>query len=194
MAYHIYQTEAFVLDDLPSGEANKVFFLLTPDLGRIVARAQGIRLLKSKLRFHLDKYAQVRVSLVRGKENWRLVGAEAAEGILSLEIPAKRELIAKIFSLLARFIQGEGEQAELYKDLRKSFIFLDTIEDSEELEGWELLMALRIFSRLGYIKNTAEFEPGLSFTVWNRDLMPFALAKRTQIIAAINGAVAASHI
>ena len=76
MVYHLYQTKAFVLDEQSFGEANRVYSFLTPDLGLVVATAQGVRLLKSKLRFQLNKYAHVRVVLVRGKEMWRLIGVE----------------------------------------------------------------------------------------------------------------------
>ncbi|MCX6713171.1 MAG: recombination protein O N-terminal domain-containing protein, partial [Candidatus Vogelbacteria bacterium] len=111
MAYHIYDTEALVLDERPSGEANKIFYLLTPDLGLVVAKAQGIRLLKSKLRFQVAKFSRVRASLVRGKEVWRLIGVERTEEMETLVAETnKRELVAKIFSLLTHYIHGEGEQ------------------------------------------------------------------------------------
>lgn len=48
--HHIYTTKAIVIKSLPSGEANKIYFLLTHDLGFIKASAQGVRLGKSKQR------------------------------------------------------------------------------------------------------------------------------------------------
>jgi len=70
--YRTYTTEAVVLGSRDAGEANKYYFLLTRELGLIHAFAQGVRELKSKLRYSLAELSYVKVSLVRGKEKWRL--------------------------------------------------------------------------------------------------------------------------
>ena len=73
--HHIYTTEAFVIHSAPQGEAGKFLLLFTKDFGMIGVMAQGIRLIKSKLRHHVQDYSYCMVSIVRGKEVWRLTGA-----------------------------------------------------------------------------------------------------------------------
>ena len=75
MLHHIYHTEGFVLSGQSVGEANKYFRIFTKDFGMVGAMAQGIRLLQSKLRYSLQDYSYSKISLVRGKQVWRIVGA-----------------------------------------------------------------------------------------------------------------------
>lgn len=199
MSYHLYQTEAFVLDDRPIGEANRIYYLLTPDLGLVTATAQGIRLLKSKLRFHLDKYSHVRVVLVRGKEIWRLVGVEKTGEYGNIYgDSAKVKFAAKIFTLLRRFIQGESPQRLLFQDLKKSLDYLagDALitEEKKLLASWEQVAVLRLLHFLGYIKDTSKLVSFLEFTEWSEDILREADVNRGALVGVINEAIEASHI
>jgi recombinational DNA repair protein (RecF pathway) len=83
-------------------------------------------LLKSKLRYNLAKFGFVHVVLVRGKEIWRLTGAEKIseyENIFSDK--EKTRALARVFSLLRRFIRGEGSQAQLFADLENALVWLE---------------------------------------------------------------------
>lgn len=72
----IHTTPALVVGSKPNGEASKLIFLFTREFGLITAVAQGIRFEKSKLRYCAQDYNLGIFSLVKGKEFWRLVGAE----------------------------------------------------------------------------------------------------------------------
>jgi len=199
MSYHLYKTEAFVLDERPFGEANKVFYLLTPDLGLVTASAQGIRLLKSKLRYYLSRYAHLKITLVRGKETWRLVGAEKAEGCENIyQDHGKLDLVARVFLLLKQFIQGEGRIPGLFEDLKLSLAYLDSLElenaKAEVSRGWELTLVLRILHRLGYIKDDPKLRSFIVFREWSKDMPKLAAADQGFLVRAINDAIAASHI
>ena len=194
MAYHIYDTEAFVLDERPAGEANKIFYLLTPALGLVMAQAQGIRLLKSKLRFHIARYAQVRASLVRGKETWRLTGVEKIPTLdVVLNDPVKLTSVAKVFNLLSKFIRGEGEQAQLCRDLKLGLQYLGTEEQESFYRGWELAAALRALNFLGYIKNERGYLKIINSQAWNREVVEAAKNEESTIVTAIEQASRASH-
>ena len=69
----IFETDCFVISSSPQGEANKQLDLLTRDFGLIRATAQGVRWLKSKLRYSLTDFSFTHASLVRGKEFWRVL-------------------------------------------------------------------------------------------------------------------------
>ena len=197
--YHLYQTEAFILDERPLGEANRLYFLLTPDWGLVTATAQGVRLLKSKLRFQLNKYSYVNVVLVRGKEIWRLVGAEKIGGFEAIyESPIKLQFAAKIFTLLRRFVQGETSQRKLFDDLIHSLLFLSALNlsamDPKLLSSWEQLTVLRSLHFWGYIKDLPKLDPFLSFTEWSEDILMLAAVSQSFLIGVINEAIEVSHI
>jgi recombinational DNA repair protein (RecF pathway) len=69
--YTIHRTEGYVLKSSSQGEANRRIDLLTKELGLIRGTAQGVRYLKSKLRYSLTDFARVDIALVRGKDTWR---------------------------------------------------------------------------------------------------------------------------
>jgi len=199
MVYHLYQTEAFVLDERHFGEANKIYYLLTPDLGLVMATAQGVRLLKSKLRFQLNKYSHVRVVLVRGKEIWRLVGAEKTNEYKEIYLNQfKLKEVTKIFSLLRQFIQGESPQGLLFEDLKKSLDYLSNLEMTKEnhkfLRGWEQITVLRMLHFLGYIKDVPKLVPFISFDQWSDNLLRVANTNQGFLVGIINDAIEASHI
>ena len=105
--HNIYTTEGFILKSVNFGEANKYFFIFTKDFGLIKATAQGVRLLKSKLRYSLEDFSFTQVSIVRGKEVWRITSAQKISGLNYLL------LISKIFSLLLRLLHGEEKNDRL---------------------------------------------------------------------------------
>src|ERR1035437_4083782 len=102
--HHIYTTKAIIIKSVPIGEANKYYFLLTEDLGFIRASAQGVRLDKSKLKGHLQEFCLVKISLVKGKEVWRITGVETIERADLLKETNKLIAIKNIFSLLLRLL------------------------------------------------------------------------------------------
>jgi len=79
--HQIHTTAGFIIFSRPYGEADKLISIFTRDFGLVTATARGIRLEKSKLRYHAQDYSLGVFSLVRGKEFWRLTSA--AGGVIS---------------------------------------------------------------------------------------------------------------
>ena len=116
--YSVHTTPGFIINAQPYGEAGKVLQIFTRDLGLVTAIAQGIRLEKSKLRYHTIDLSRGSFSLVRGRDLWRLVGAEADQRItLNREAQA---LLARLAQLLRRLLQGEDAEPALYDCLADS--------------------------------------------------------------------------
>lgn len=111
MAIEKYTTKAFILREYEQGESDKVFKLFTEEFGLIFALAKGVRKLESKLRFHLKVGKEVDVTLVKGKEVWRLTGIEA--------FPKVHEDEVIVVSLLERFVRGEIKQQNLFRHARE---------------------------------------------------------------------------
>src|SRR3989344_8517195 len=102
MSHHLYQTPGIVLSSSPYGEANRDFRIFTKELGLIRASAQGIRFLKSKLRYAIHDFSYCDLSLVRGKEVWRLTGVLKHSNLFEdfKGSPETFAVFARVFSLL----------------------------------------------------------------------------------------------
>jgi DNA repair protein RecO (recombination protein O) len=138
MPYHIYTTRGIVLGSHPSREADRLYAILTEDLGLVRARAGGVRLEKSKLRGMLEPFSLVRVSLVRGKGEWRITSAELVRAL------AHGPELARPFSLLEKLVAGEEPHPELFRAIEA------LLESGDP--GAETQMVARILYHLGYLR------------------------------------------
>lgn len=152
MTYRIHHTEAVVLGNRDVGEASRALFLLTKDLGLIRARAQGLRELKSKLRFSLQDFCRSRVDLVYGKNGWRVTSARYLESFTRPDInPRSRAAITRVAVLLRRLLEGEERQPALYSDVAAVFEKIGkTGNDRERVFCLEILLVIRLLAHLGY--------------------------------------------
>jgi recombinational DNA repair protein (RecF pathway) len=159
--YAIHTTPGFIIDSRPRGEAGKLLYIFTRELGLVLASAQGIRLEKSKLRYHAREYSFGTFSFVRGREFWRLTSAaENGEGGMHLKNQAAGELIARIAFLLKRFLHGEESHPELFDLIAATANFLNKRETytDDQLKTLESITVLRILHALGYIGDVGEPE------------------------------------
>ena len=159
MAHHIYNTEGYVLESSPTGEANKMFSIFTRELGMVRAAAQGVRLQKSKLRFSLQDFTHVQLSLVRGKDIWRITNAKGEENLYLEHSHNKAaiKVIAHIFLLVRRLVRGEEKNEELFDILFQAFRFLKSTElTPDQNSAFECILVLQILHNLGYGGSSAE--------------------------------------
>jgi DNA repair protein RecO (recombination protein O) len=161
MAHHIYTTDAFVLDSQLSGEADRYYTLFTKELGLIRATARGVRLQKSKLRYSLQDFSRSTISLVRGKEVWRITSARINDSLFARyrEDKAVLHLVAQITTLLRRLLGGEEKNEELFTLISDGISFLEQKSYSaQELKYLEIIIVLRILNNLGYLRHVEEFK------------------------------------
>lgn len=146
MSYRIYRTRALVLRSFPNREADKTLALFTEDFGLIYARAQGVRLEKSRLRYALADLSFSHISLVRGKAGWRVTGALAE----NLPPQGRAALLsqARIASLVSRMVGGEERNQYLFDTLQTAHEQLVLGGDPELIE---VVSVSRILHCLGYI-------------------------------------------
>jgi DNA repair protein RecO (recombination protein O) len=192
MSHTIYTTEGFILKSINFGEANKYFFIFTKDFGLVKAAAQGVRLLKSKLRYSLADLSFVQVSIVRGREIWRITSAEKK---FILEENNKILLLYRIFSLLLRLLRGEEQNSLLFDYLKEGVLFLDQNEMSaENLANFECILALRILFSLGYIGRLADFDQFTKSPYFTAELLIVMSELKTQAILEINKSLQETHL
>ena len=134
MSYHIYTTKGLVLSERPLREADRVYSILTRDLGLVRVSATGVRKEESKLRGALEPVTLSQVSLVRGKEYWRITSAEVMR-----KIPALAGILRPL-ALLEKLVQGEAAHPELF----------DAVEQSLHID--EIAFVAQILYHLGYLK------------------------------------------
>ena len=154
-----------MLSERPRREADRIYTIMTRDLGLVQVAALGVRKETSKLRGALEPFVLSKVSLVRGKEYWR---ATSAECILS--IPPKLDL-ARPLILLEKLVQGEASHPELFDVIERALL-------SPEPHGemFEVRLVSQILFHLGYLK-------GADLTLGKKSL-----------VKAINEGIQASHL
>lgn len=185
--HKIYSTKALVLGSAPSGEADKRLVLFTRDFGLVYATAQGVRVMKSKLKPHVELYSESFVSLVLGKGGWRLVGA-ALEVNHFRELKSKRDkliIVHRIFALLRRFLVGEGENVTLYETVSSGLSYLK-FADENTVTAVETLLVLRILHNLGYVGEDPAVAPFLGDYTWNGEIVSEASKGIKQMVLIVN--------
>lgn len=165
MSYHIYTTKGIVLSERPMREADRVYTVLTCDLGLLHATAMGVRKEASKLRGNIEPLSLATVSFVKGREYWRLTSAELIQRISATPI------IARPLELLEKLIQGEASNPELFNVVEAAVLSPEPNEDM-----FEVNLVSQILYHLGYLKKS--------------DL---TLDKKS-LIKAINKGLQASHL
>lgn len=146
---HRYDTRVLVLHRSPLGEANTNLTLLTPELGLVRARAEGLRKSGAKLAPALTTLAESDLVLVRGKDAWRIAGAVLAENwFVRLETASARMRIARVTGLLLRLVAGETPDPALFP-LMKEFLLALATRAEHDHDALEILIALYILVVLG---------------------------------------------
>jgi recombinational DNA repair protein (RecF pathway) len=183
--HHIYTTQGFIVHSSPQGESGKFLLIFTKDFGMIGATAQGIRLDQSKLRYHIQDFDLANISIVRGKEVWRITGASEMdhENITKVHI--------QILKLLKRLLQGEDKNEKLFEIIEELY---KTKIENNDFEYIEIITVLRILESLGYIKENKKFIEILQSNKINSQTIDFAKTNKSLIVQEINTALKASHL
>lgn len=194
--HHLYHTDAIVLGSEPFGEGHKLISLFTRELGLIVASAQSVREERSKLRYGLQDFSYSKVTLVRGKEFWRLTGAELMQNVSfdAMRSDAQK-MLGRIFKLLSRLLPPEECNTALFEALRDGMRFAREASSKPLVDGTEIVLVLRILYLLGYLAPREEFNPFLAeCTKWGADVLSAAATYRSLALAEINHSLQQSQL
>ncbi len=209
--YAIHTTPGFIIESRPSGEAGKLLSIFTRDLGLVFASAQGIRLEKSKLRYHSQDLSFGEFSFVRGKEFWRLTSASELgmrrvglrnNSTLRSDLSFS-DLTARIALLLRRLLHGEEAHPELFEHIEASFLFLEnsaiptksqTGLSAEQLQTLESIIVFRIVHLLGYIGADKNLDSRLTAEPLSVILLDEVKSQRGNVNQHINKALRESHL
>lgn len=157
MSHHIYNTKAFIINNLPSGESDSIIIMYTEDFGLISAIAKGLRDMKSKLRYSLQELSYGTVALVRGREFWRVTNASTEISLFNKALnPTLRSVLASILAFIKRFSPGEDKNNDIFECIKQfsSFLFRHQKDiSSDDVIIVKAVSEFRIMYSLGYIKN-----------------------------------------
>jgi len=194
--HHIHTTDGLVIHSKAHGEASKIVYIFTRDLGLVMAIAQGIRLEKSKLRYNICDYQISRFSLVHGKEFWRIVGVAGIEGDKKSVNESYHSIFIPISLMIRRLIQGEEKHLEIYECLESCANFINKLSflESTIFSTIESLLLIRILFRLGYVGDKHGFGEFLNNSTFSIDIINHLIPKRVEMNKIINNALRESHL
>jgi len=192
--HHIYHTEGIILGSRDHGEAGKYYSIFTRDLGMIMASAQGVRKMSSKLRYVLQDFSYLKIDLVAGKNIFRLTNASKTNTLENIcKNSGTFEVFANIARLLKRLLAGVEPNETLFLDLIHGFSILEKSQTRDDLRNIEAVIVLRILNNLGYIGENDILENFIK-SPFEADLM-FEVSKlRTHILQQINKALKETHL
>jgi len=192
--HHIYHTEGIILESRNFDEAGKYYFIFTRDFGMILASAQGVRKISSKLRFVLQDFAYLKIDLVKGKDFWKVTNASKTnmlEGITKNKTNFR--IFANISKLLRRLLAGEDPNESLFDDFLSGLLILENSKTKEELHNIEVIIVLRILSNLGYIGASEMFKTFIQ-SPFEPSLIYEMARSRKQILQKINKILQETHL
>jgi len=196
MSHYIYQTKGLILGGFNVGESNRFIHIFTKDLGLISASVQGVRELKSKLRYCLQDFSYANVDVIRGKQMWRVTNAgEICTLKFLMDDIEKQKVFKNIVSLIKRLFTGEAQQEILFDDIVSGFMFLKNEEFSkEELRHFEIIMVLKILNHLGYWGKQEKFDDFLHKRMWDKKFLNEMTIFKSQALTDINHALKETHL
>ncbi|MDQ1281762.1 MAG: repair protein RecO [Patescibacteria group bacterium] len=121
MSIEKYTTKAFILKEYERDENDMVYKVWTRDFGVIFVLARSIRKINAKLRMMIKKNDFILITIVKGKDLWRLTGVEEQNKISinsSWQFKAKK-IIAEAISKL---IEEKKTYKKLFDRLESIFI------------------------------------------------------------------------
>jgi len=195
MSHHIYQTEGFVLGSRNFGESNKLFYILTKDLGLINMSAQGVREAKSKLKYSLQDFCHIKINAVKSRSFWRITNTESIKGYnFDANSKEKTIIMTHIFMLLRRLLHGEDRNEKLFDVIVRFMKFIDSNNlTNKELKNLEIIINLQILHHLGYGTNEEKLALFLDCEINENSLRSVSLLERVAL-AEINMAIRESQL
>ncbi len=143
-----YQTEAIIIKKTKLGEADRILTLYTPGMGKILAKAKGVRRPRSKLAGHLELLTHSTVSLARGRSLDTIIGSQTINSFLPLKSDLELTSYALyVIELINQFNAEHIENRPLFRLLLETMQQLCQTGDSELLLRY---FELHLLNEVGY--------------------------------------------
>lgn len=155
----LYQTDAIILRRKNIGEADRIFDVYTPNLGRLRLKAKGVRRIKSKLAGHLEMMAVIELGIATGRQLDVITSARNKKIFADLSANLQKTSLAFFICELVFYLTEEGHRdTRLYRLLEFSFSILND-SPAGERRYWRLFLdnvELQMLSLLGFRPEVAK--------------------------------------
>ena len=177
-----------MINSYQRGESDRVFRMFTRDLGLVYAHARGVRELRNRNRYALAIGTCAMVTLVRGKEAWRITSVRSG-GTVPTSSREVRARVRKLLSLVTKLTARDDPDHALFTILEKAERALT--ERPSDHDTIEVLTALRLLHLMGYI-DAGTLDPGVAplvqTTTMHPDMFETVTRNRTHILDRVHSA------
>ncbi|HJN62840.1 MAG TPA: DNA repair protein RecO [Candidatus Paceibacterota bacterium] len=197
MSYTKYKTAGIVIGGANIGEASRNYNIFTRDFGLIRVRAQGVRELKSKLKYNLQNLFLINLYLIKGKNGWHITEAYKIKNLPDSfrNNKIKLQSSTRVLLFLKRVLGEEDSNRELFDIITKGFDFMESgAHDDKSVSDLETLIVLRTLRSLGYVQDNHELEALLAGADYNSDMLSYTNNFRPLIVKEINQSIKASDL
>jgi recombinational DNA repair protein (RecF pathway) len=205
MSYTIFTTDSFIVKALPTRDADVTLLLFTEQFGLVHAVAKSARQTRSKLRPALQSLSFSSISLVKGREVWRVTSAKKHISLHDKRLPIiYKSMFARMLLFIDRFCPRETAESQVFANLKEisGFIFKREADkktagmtSTDIIESIELLFALKTLFELGYVTMVPEIEDCLKKSISEEIIQSLEEpALRKKIKQNIEKGMAESHL
>jgi len=193
--YHKHHTKGIIIAGVADGMSDKRVGIFTENLGFLWAKVQSVRSGTSRLRSHCQDFTCGEFSLVHGKTGWRVVSIRSDKNLYELikNSPEKIKILANIFRLLRKLLNGEEANQQLFSMLDNFLGFLVVARGAEATLA-EYLILSKILYCLGFLKESPELSTYIGVTEINEAHLALLAPKRVDLIKLINDSLKAAQI
>jgi len=150
MAYATYITEALICGTKHRNTADSSYMLFTREAGMLFADARSVREERSRQRFALQDFSLVRVSLIKGKNGWRVGSVESLKNFYADAVNKEaRGSVVALVRFMRRFVHGEEANSVLYDYLIEALTVVSADLVARSCVG--AAVELRMLETLGYV-------------------------------------------
>jgi len=149
----IQRTEGIILKNIPFGEADAFFVVLTKDFGKMKIFAKGVRKIDAKLAGHLDLFNRSEIAFVMGKKFPRLTGSITANYYKNIKSNFDRLAMGFFVAELTEQMLEENVNARTeYQELKNILSVLESAPD-HKIKYIPSVFAVRLLDIAGYCPN-----------------------------------------
>jgi DNA repair protein RecO (recombination protein O) len=142
------RVEAIILRHADWGEADRLLWIFSRELGKLRVVAKGVRKPRSRKAGHLEPFTQSNLQLAWGREMHLITQAEATHAHIVLrEDLVRMGYAAYAVELLDRFTYEEGEHPALYRLLADT---LDRLNDEPDPVFAVRYYEVRLLEQVGF--------------------------------------------
>jgi len=177
MAYATYITGALMCGTWSRNTSDCSYLLFTREAGMLYADARSAREERSKQRCALQDFSLVRVSLIKGKQSWKIGSIEEQKNYYHQAVDKEaRGSVVSLLRLLRRFVKGEEPAPAFYQ-----YVIV------------QMAIQVQILALLGYVDN--ERIPETIRDIAPKDIIVKSDSKTLEIIEKLyTHAISVSHL